>query len=374
MRKIQLCLLVLTAVFATGCPNKPSSSFTNKNTFVSNVNEYLAQSQLEYNAIVNKDGVTEKDKEKAKRIRNDAIEMALAVIDDNYTDFITNIETRRSRADFLLDVIELGMGAATGISKGERPNQILGIALTAFRGGRTSRELNFYKQQTTPILISKMDGNRANVLAGILNAKTKDVDEYSLKTAIRDLVAYNNAGTLIRAFTELSKDTSVQTKKSEDAVRVIKGDLDITSIPTIEEEQRAQSSGALRRSLARQELEARTRAEAIPIPTAASTPPTAAEQTAIETATAARAAQMKPIRLKLEAIWKAVQADDKFSDAVEKMKGNNRIAPILANLETAPDKVTEKNYLQLIDSLTATVASDAELSKKLLAIIQRVNG
>lgn len=213
MRKIQLCLLVLTAVFATGCPSKPSSSFTNKNTFVSNVNEFLAQTQTDYNAVV------DTDKNKAKRIRDDAIEAALAVVDDNYTDFISHIETRRSRGDFLLDVIELGMGAATGISKGERPNQILGIALTAFRGGRTSRELNFYKQQTTPILISKMDGNRANVLAGILNGKSKDVDEYSLKTAIRDLVAYNNAGSLVRAFTELAKDTSVKTAASEDAVQ-----------------------------------------------------------------------------------------------------------------------------------------------------------
>ena len=368
MRKIQLCLLVLTAVFATGCPSKPSSSFTNKNTFVSNVNEFLAQTQTDYNAVV------DTDKNKAKRIRDDAIEAALAVVDDNYTDFISHIETRRSRGDFLLDVIELGMGAATGISKGERPNQILGIALTAFRGGRTSRELNFYKQQTTPILISKMDGNRANVLAGILNGKSKDVDEYSLKTAIRDLVAYNNAGSLVRAFTELAKDTSVKTAASEDAVRVLKGDLKITSIPTLEDAKRADSIAAQERNLARQELDERTRAEAITIPTPKDPANiTQAEQAAIDKAKADRAEQLKPVRLKLEAIWKDVQVDDKFSSAIEKMKAITRIAPILTNLDTAPDKVTERDYLKLLGSLKGVVANDAELSNKLLAIMQRVN-
>jgi hypothetical protein len=368
MRKIQLCLLVLTAVFATGCPSKPSSSFTNKDTFVSNVNEFLAQAQKDYNAVV------DTDKNKAKRIRNDAIEAALAVVDDNYTDFISHIETRRSSGDFLLDVIELGLGAATGISKGERSNQILGIAVTAFRGGRTSRELNFYKQQTTPILISKMDGNRANVLAGILNGKSKDVDEYSLKTAIRDVVAYNNAGTLVRAFTELAKDTSVKTAASEDAVRVLKGDLKITSIPTLEDAKRADSIAAQERNLARQELDERTRAEAIPIPTPANPAAiTTAEQAAIDKAKAARAEEMKPIRLKLEAIWKDVQVDDKFSAAVEKIKAITRIAPILTNLDIAPDKVTERDYLKLISSLKGVIANDAELSDKLLAIMQRVN-
>src|SRR6185503_18479855 len=94
-----------------------------------------------------------------KRLRNDALDTVLAVIDENYTNYISDIETRRSNTDFVLDVIDLGAGAATGIAKGERPNQILGIALTAFRGGRKSSELAFYKQQTTPILISKMDDN-----------------------------------------------------------------------------------------------------------------------------------------------------------------------------------------------------------------------
>lgn len=218
MRKIQLSLLLsLIAFFATGCPNEPSKSFNNKNSFVSNVNEYLAAAQGRYEQNVRSNPA------EAKRVRNDAIEDAVAVIDSNYNDYISKLNTRRSTTDFIADVIELGTSAMTGIVKGERPNQILGIALTAFRGGRRSAELNFYKEQTVPILITKMDDNRAQVYAMILTRKADEVIDYSMKEAIRDIVDYYNAGTLIRAFTQLQKDTAARAKESEDRVLELKG-------------------------------------------------------------------------------------------------------------------------------------------------------
>jgi hypothetical protein len=68
-----------------------------------------------------------------------------------------------------------------------------------------------------------MDGNRAKVRATILNREKDDVASYPMGAAISDIVDYYNAGTLVRAFTELQKDTSVQTKQSEDAVLALKG-------------------------------------------------------------------------------------------------------------------------------------------------------
>jgi hypothetical protein len=41
--------------------------------------------------------------------------------------------------------------------------------------------------------------------------------------AISDIVDYYNAGTLVRAFTELQKDTAIQTRQSEDKVLELKG-------------------------------------------------------------------------------------------------------------------------------------------------------
>ncbi len=212
MRQIQLCLFLFLVPFSTGCPDRPSKFFENKNNFARNVNAYLATAQESFQENL------ETAPNEAKRVRDDAIEDALAVIDSNYEDFTSKLNTQRSATDFVADVIELGAGVATGVSKGERPNQILGIALTGFRGVRKSGGLNFYKEQTISILIAKMDDNRAQVHSAILLKKPRPASEYSLKEAIRDIVAYYNAGTLVRAFSQLSKDTAAQAKLSDKRV------------------------------------------------------------------------------------------------------------------------------------------------------------
>jgi hypothetical protein len=218
MRKIYISLLLSIVAFATGCPKyKPSVDFKDRATFVNRVNEHLRAKQAEYLSVLGNNPA------RAKMIRNELIEDALPYIDDAYLDFITGLQSGRDRNNFIADVVELGTTAAIGIINGERPLQILGVALTAFRGGRRSADLNFYKEQSTPILINKMDDNRAKVRETILRREKNDVEDYPMGAAIGDIVEYYNAGTLVRAFTQLSKDTAADAKASEERVRQLKG-------------------------------------------------------------------------------------------------------------------------------------------------------
>ena len=136
---------------------------------------------------------------------------------------ISSLTFRQVATDRTYTDLGLGTAASIGITKGERPLQIIGVALTAFRGGRRSLDANLYKDQSTPILISKMDGNRARVRATILARETNNVADYPLGAAVSDLVDYYNAGTLVRAFTQLQQDTAVLTKQSEDRLLELKG-------------------------------------------------------------------------------------------------------------------------------------------------------
>lgn len=385
MKKIHLYLLLGLVAFTTGCPNEPSKNFKGQDSLVSNVNDYLRHQQARYNCAVDEgmsysgprnyqqqqqqrqqqsgrsalgqcSGSLPEPLLVAKRIRNDAIEDAMAVIDSNYNDFINKLDTRRSRGEFIADVIELGAGAATGITKGERPNQILGIALTAFRGGRKSSELNFYKQQTTPILIAKMDDNRARIYAIILTKRSKGVDEYSMKEAVRDIVSYFNAGTLIRAFAELAKDTSDKAKDSEQVVRELKGEnIELSDIPSIIAEKRSDDNFAVRRSLAQELLDAQTAAAAVSTP-------------------AEKAAKLKAIRGKLDAIWKEIEATEGFKPIITQMKEDPVYADILTRLHAnPPGVVTEDEYLALINKVTSLTKKDEALSKELLSILRKAN-
>lgn len=248
MKTISLCLVVLTTIFVTGCPKyRPSVDFQNTDSFRGRLNEHLKNEQLKYycyrdgkdydnstNAphCTGASGSLANGPARAKQVRNELLDDALSYIDDAYGDFKNDLTVGRDRGNFIADVVDLGMSAAVGITNGERPLQILGVALTAFRGGRRSADLNFYKDQSTPILISKMEGNRARVRASILDSENKDIESYRIGMAISDIVAYYNAGTLVEAFTMLARDTNADTKKSQDDLADLKKKQGIRGAPT----------------------------------------------------------------------------------------------------------------------------------------------
>lgn len=232
MKKIQLLVLLGSMAFTTACPKyKPTVDFDNPGSFVGRLNKHIATEQARYYCYrlgqnytsAGCSGSVINGPDLAKTVRNDLIEDALPFVDNAYMDFITGIQSGRDRGNFIADLVELGTSGAVGITNGERPIQILGVALTAFRGGRRSADLNFYKDQSTPILINKMDGNRAKVRSTILAREKLSIQDYPIGAAIGDIVDYYNAGTLVRAFTELAKDTAVQTKQSEENVLQLKG-------------------------------------------------------------------------------------------------------------------------------------------------------
>jgi len=209
MRTIHVCFSLCLVTVMAGCTGRPVTQV--KNTFVDDINTQIKNAQTTSSG--------------AKQKRNEAIEYIVARFDANYEEFVRTLEAKRSRANFIADVVEIGSSAAIGITKGtQRTIQIMGIALTAFRGGRKSADLEFFKEQTTAVLITKMDDGRAKVYAGMLKKmKEQDVEEYPMNSAVVDLVAYYNAGTLVRAFTQLSKDTAAQAQQSENKILELKG-------------------------------------------------------------------------------------------------------------------------------------------------------
>ena len=248
MRDVQLYLLILIAAFTTGCPKyRPSVDFKNVDSFRGKLNQHLRNEQIKYYCYrdgkdydnstdpphcTGASGSLPDGPARAKQVRNELIDDALSYIDDAYGDFKNGLAAGRDRTNFVADLIDLGTSAAVGITNGERPLQILGVGLTAFRGGRRSADANFYKDQSTPILITKMNGNRARVRAFILENEKKDIDGYRIGMAISDIVDYYNAGTLVDAFTELAGDTAADTKKAQEDLREAKRLAGLKAAPT----------------------------------------------------------------------------------------------------------------------------------------------
>lgn len=238
-----LLLLIILVAFATGCPKpkyRPTVSFNEG--MVKTFNAGLKKQYHAYECYsfgpLHQDfegnvctGFT-KDLDKAQAIRNEVIENALPYIDEAYMDFVTDLQAGRDRDNFLLDLVELGGTASAGIVNGERSLQIIGVALTAFRGGRRSIDANFYKDTSIPILISKMDGNRAQVRATIIEREKQSTADYQMGAAVSDIVDYFNAGSLVRAFTKLQEDTAIATNNAEERLTELKEKAGIKGAPT----------------------------------------------------------------------------------------------------------------------------------------------
>jgi hypothetical protein len=179
---IKVAALFCFVICLSGCSLQPSSKLND--AFIAQVNERLEDMQDVYDcAIQNKKPPIDRKKMicsgdsisdgsvQAQRIRNDAIDIIKQNIDRNYTTFIANLQNGHSTTEFVADLIDLATGAAIGVNQGKRSNQVLGVALTAFRGGRRSLNSNFFQNQAVPILINKMDDNRAKSYTLILKNK-----------------------------------------------------------------------------------------------------------------------------------------------------------------------------------------------------------
>ena len=241
------------------------------------------------------------DKEKyaadARRIRDDVTIKFIGVIDNNYEQFINDLQNRRATTNFLGDITELSLGTAIGITNGQRALQILGVALTAFRGGRKSVDQSFYERQSTPILITKMDTSRDRIMTAILVKRGKfGVDKYTLEDSLGDVIKYFWAGTLTRGFVELSKDASVQARNAENQLSVIEG-VPINPIPSATQQQFSDNIAAQRISLAKQFRDAETITD----------PDKKAEA-------------VKKILAKYETIWTDITVKDEFKAIVTELK------------------------------------------------------
>lgn len=373
MRYVQLSLLLFVLGFATGCPQpKYRPNLTFDQGMVDRFNAALKRQYRDYECY--RFGPTHTDFEgkactgyvesvdKAQIVRNELIENALPYIDESYAAFVNDLQAGRDRNNFLLDLVDLGTSASVGITNGERPLQIIGVALTAFRGGRRSIDANFYKDTSVPILISKMDGNRAKVRGLILERQAKPVDAYPLGAAVSDIVDYYNAGTLVRAFTQLGSDTAKLTQDAENRLADIKREAGVKGAPTEEQvrisNNNARALRALRLAYKAEEKKA-TDAQAI-ITTAeqdiaaANAEITAADQKIGEATADIEAAKTKSAKTIAEA---------------EKVKAEASKAIAQAKKTTAEGKKTTAEAAKA----TATTARD-EAFKKLRATYDAIAG
>jgi hypothetical protein len=218
MKALQLCLVLMTSVFLTGCPKtKTPMPGPLQDQIIKRQVSKLTGLADDYDAAVRAG-----DLARAQFSRNELVHTGLTLIDANYNQFENDLFVGRAWSNVGADFAELGVAAATGITNGERVKTILAIALTAFKGGRKSIDMNLFRERTTEVIAQKMRGSRSKVLQQIYKGLGLPVDRYPLGAAIDDLVNYLYAGSINSAMLELAQDAGEDAKNAKAAAAEFK--------------------------------------------------------------------------------------------------------------------------------------------------------
>lgn len=153
--------------------------------------------------------------EEQKRLRNEAIDKRLRVIDLNFQDFEMVLAKEHVQADFGMAVVQLGVGGAGALVSGTT-SQILSAVSGGLAGTQQAYSKAALFNQAFPALLAQMVASRKAVLVQIYERRTRSIEEYPLAAAMQDLDAYYFAGSLPGAIVATSADAKTKNDAAED--------------------------------------------------------------------------------------------------------------------------------------------------------------
>lgn len=146
--------------------------------------------------------------DKARVYRDTMVAGIEAEIEHNYQDYKLRLSSQRAFALTVADMVELGTSASITVVGSSATKELLGAALTAFKGSRISVDKNYFQEKTTTALTSSMDARRDRIRDRIAHKLTLSVTAYTFEEARRDLFELFYAGTLPSALEELASTAS----------------------------------------------------------------------------------------------------------------------------------------------------------------------
>jgi hypothetical protein len=145
-----------------------------------------------------------------KEGRNEFIAARLTLYNLEYLQFISQFQLTRAQAASAFDITTIGVNLAGSLVGSAATKSILAAIAAGLGQSRTSLEKNFYDTETTSALITAMNAQRKTALVPIVTGMNNDPSQYPLSSAIVDLEAYQQAGTIQGALQAVQADSAVK--------------------------------------------------------------------------------------------------------------------------------------------------------------------
>jgi hypothetical protein len=157
---------------------------------------------------------TDTNNVKAAEYRNRMIDLLKVQIDDHYNDHKNGRVTHTKWFQTILDILGVGLAFTGNIVGGLRTKTVLAATSGSFQAGRNSVNDRFHLLQQQ-ILINKMNSNRLDQWAKIIDRKKLDINDFSWDNAKAELQQYLFRGSFTDALDSLVEQTGAQVQISQ---------------------------------------------------------------------------------------------------------------------------------------------------------------
>lgn len=148
-----------------------------------------------------------------QEFRNRVIDHYMGLVDRQYEKYSSRLFSEGIELALGFDAAIIGLSSTAALF--EEAADDLATVIAGFAGIQASINKNLYFDRTLPALIATMDAERASVETELLRQKGLSAADYTIEAAIRDLRRYQQAGTLMRAITNVTEKASEEKEIAE---------------------------------------------------------------------------------------------------------------------------------------------------------------
>lgn len=181
----------------------------------------------EFDAVIGSGDLTA-----AKKIRDDAIRDLLLISDNQFSETKRLIYVTRTGFDAGSRLYNLLFSSISTVSTVTSVKTGFAAAATFENGATAIVNDEFYAKQTKAIIVSKMEGSRAEIKLQILNKMQQSASDFTYNEAVDLVDRYNKAGSMVSALIDLEMTTHIETtRKIKDVLNKEVGQPDTKSQP-----------------------------------------------------------------------------------------------------------------------------------------------
>jgi hypothetical protein len=147
--------------------------------------------------------------------RDRLIGALLLIADRRYNEYELSLSNESRGGTFTASLVSIGLTSAAALAS-ESAAQTLATLDTGLKGATQAYSKDFLFDQAVPALQNQMRASRATIRERIYQSRSRPIDDWPVCWSLHDLIAYEQAGTLVGAIVDITATSAEEQSEAEE--------------------------------------------------------------------------------------------------------------------------------------------------------------